>query len=89
MDSEILFSNFDVEKYNIVEKEELKKVLEENKTLKQKNEKLLKVIKFLNKLQLQAEDPSNNKVSTPKNIKLLTEINDSLKDLNKNLTKKN
>ena len=47
------------------------------------------VIKFLNKLQLQAEDPSNNKVSTPKNIKLLTEINDSLKDLNKNLTKKN
>ena len=47
------------------------------------------VIKFLNKLQLQAEDPTNNKVSTPKNIKLLTEINDSLKDLNKNLTKKN
>ena len=47
------------------------------------------VIKFLNKLKLQAEDPGNNKVSTPKNIKLLTEINDSLKDLNKNLTKKN
>jgi large conductance mechanosensitive channel len=47
------------------------------------------VIKFLNKLKVQAEDPDNNKVSTPKNIKLLTEINDSLKDLNKNLTKKN
>ena len=47
------------------------------------------VIRFLNKLKIQAEDPSNNKVSTPKNIKLLTEINDSLKDLNKNLTKKN
>ena len=47
------------------------------------------VIKFLNKLKIQAEDPANNKVSTPRNIKLLTEINDSLKDLNKNLTKKN
>ena len=47
------------------------------------------VIKFLNKLKLQAEDPGNNKVSTPKNIKLLTEINNSLKDLNKNLTNKN
>ena len=46
------------------------------------------VIKFLNRLQLQAEDTTNNKVSTPKNIKLLTEINESLKDLNKNLTKK-
>ena len=46
------------------------------------------VIKFLNKLKVQAEDPSNNKVSTPRNIKLLTDINDSLKDLNKNLTKK-
>ena len=46
------------------------------------------VIKFMNKIKLQAEDPSNNKVSTPKNIKLLTEINDSLKDLNENLTKK-
>ena len=47
------------------------------------------VIKFLNKLKIQAEDPTNKKVSTPRNIKLLTEINDSLKDLNKNLTKKN
>ena len=47
------------------------------------------VIKFLNKLKVQAEDPGNNKVSTPKNIKLLTEINNSLKDLNKNLTNKN
>ena len=46
------------------------------------------VIKFLIRLQLQAEDTTNNKVSTPKNIKLLTEINESLKDLNKNLTKK-
>ena len=46
------------------------------------------VIKFMNKIKLQAEDPSNNKVSTPRNIKLLTEINDSLKDLNENLTKK-
>ena len=47
------------------------------------------VIKFLNKLKIQAEDPTNKKVSTPRNIKLLTEINDSLKDLNKNLSKKN
>ena len=47
------------------------------------------VIKFMNRLQIQAEDPENEKVSTPKNIKLLTEINESLKDLNKNLTKKN
>ena len=47
------------------------------------------VIKFLNRLQLQAEDTTNDKVSTPKNIKLLTEINESLKDLNKNLNKKN
>ena len=47
------------------------------------------VIKFLNKLKIQAEDPTNKKISTPRNIKLLTEINDSLKDLNKNLTKKN
>jgi large conductance mechanosensitive channel len=47
------------------------------------------VIKFMNRLQIQAEDPENEKVSTPKNIKLLTEINESLKDLNTNLTKKN
>lgn len=47
------------------------------------------VIKFMNRLQIQAEDPENEKVSTPRNIKLLTEINESLKDLNKNLTKKN
>ncbi|MBL6655378.1 MAG: large conductance mechanosensitive channel protein MscL, partial [Flavobacteriaceae bacterium] len=47
------------------------------------------VIKFLNRLKLQAEDTNNDKVATPKNIKLLTEINESLKDLNKNLTKKN
>ena len=32
------------------------------------------VIKFLNKLKIQAEDPSNNKVSTPRNIKLLTRL---------------
>ena len=47
------------------------------------------VIKFLNKLKVQAEDPNNKKLSTPRNIMLLTEINDSLKDLNKNLIKKN
>ena len=47
------------------------------------------VIKFMNRLQIQAEDPENEKVSTPRNIKLLAEINESLKDLNKNLTKKN
>ena len=47
------------------------------------------VIKFMNRLQIQAEDPDNKKVPTPKNIKLLTEINESLKDLNKNLTSKN
>ena len=46
------------------------------------------VIKFLNKLKIQAEDPENEKVSTPRNIKLLNEINESLKNLNKNLTKR-
>ena len=47
------------------------------------------VIKFMNRLKIQAEDPENEKVSTPKNIKLLTEINESLKDLNKNFARKN
>lgn len=47
------------------------------------------VIKFMNRLKIQAEDPENEKVSTPKNIKLLTEINQSLKDLNKNFARKN
>jgi len=46
------------------------------------------VIKFLNKLKIQAEDPENEKVSTPRNIKLLNEINESLKNLNKNLKKR-
>ena len=40
MNSEILFSDIDVEKYNIVEKDELKKVLEENKTLNKKMKNL-------------------------------------------------
>jgi len=40
------------------------------------------VIKFLNKLKLKAEDPKDNSVKTPKNIELLTEINESLKELN-------
>lgn len=40
------------------------------------------VIKFLNKLKLKAEDPKDNSVKTPKNIELLTEINESLKEMN-------
>lgn len=40
------------------------------------------VIKFLNKLKLKAEDPTDKSVKTPKNIELLTEINQSLKEMN-------
>ncbi len=40
------------------------------------------VIKFLNKLKLKAEDPTDKSVKTPKNIELLTEINESLKEMN-------
>ena len=39
-------------------------------------------IKFLNKLKLKAEDPTDKSVKTPKNIELLTEINESLKEMN-------
>tara|TARA_Y100001935_G_C17140740_1_gene425444 strand:- start:277 stop:726 length:450 start_codon:yes stop_codon:yes gene_type:complete len=41
------------------------------------------VIKFINKLNKQAEDPKNRTVPTPKNIKLLIEMNELLKEQNK------
>jgi len=41
------------------------------------------VIKFINKLNKQAEDPKNQTVPTPKNIELLIEMNELLKEQNK------
>lgn len=41
------------------------------------------VIKFINKLNKQAEDPKNQTVPTPKNIELLLEMNELLKEQNK------
>jgi len=41
------------------------------------------VIKFINKLNKQAENPKDQTVPTPKNIKLLLEMNELLKEQNK------
>ena len=46
------------------------------------------VIKFINKLNQKAEDPKDQTVSTPRNIQLLTEMNELLRDLNKILKEK-
>ena len=46
------------------------------------------VIKFINKLNKKAEDPKDQTVSTPRNIQLLTEINELLKEQNKILKEK-
>ena len=46
------------------------------------------VIKFINKLNKKAEDPKDQTVSTPRNIQLLTEMNELLRDQNKILKEK-
>ena len=47
------------------------------------------VVKFINKLNRQAEDPKDKTVSTPKNIELLTKINVLLEEQNRLLKKQN
>ena len=46
------------------------------------------VIKFINKLNKKAEDPKDQSVSTPRNIQLLTEMNELLREQNKILKEK-
>ena len=47
------------------------------------------VIKFINKLNKQAENPKDQTVPTPKNIELLLEMNELLREQNKILKKNN
>ena len=47
------------------------------------------VVKFINKLNRQAEDPKDKTVSTPKNIELLTKMNVLLEEQNRLLKKTN
>ena len=46
------------------------------------------VVKFINRLNKKAEDPTDKTVSTPKNIQLLMEMNDLLKEQNRILKEK-
>ena len=46
------------------------------------------VVKFINRLNKKAEDPADKTVSTPKNIQLLMEMNDLLKEQNRILKEK-
>ena len=46
------------------------------------------VIKFINKLNKKAEDPKDQTVSTPRDIQLLTEMNELLREQNKILKEK-
>ena len=46
------------------------------------------VVKFINKLNKKAEDPKDNSVSTPKNIELLTKMNNLLEEQNQLLKSK-
>lgn len=46
------------------------------------------VIKFINKLNKKAEDPKDQTVSTPRNIQLLVEMNELLREQNKILKEK-
>ena len=46
------------------------------------------VVKFINRLNKKAEDPSDKTISTPKNIQLLMDMNDLLKEQNKILKQK-
>ena len=41
------------------------------------------VVKFINRLNKKAEDPSDTTISTPKNIQLLMDMNELLKEQNK------
>ena len=47
------------------------------------------VVKFINRLNKKAEDPSDKTISTPKNIQLLMDMNELLKEQNKILKQKN
>ena len=40
-------------------------------------------IKFMNNLRIKAEDTNDKSIKTPKNIELLNEINETLKEMNK------
>ena len=46
------------------------------------------VVKFINRLNKKAEDPADKTVSTPKNIQLLMDMNDLLKEQNRILREK-
>ena len=46
------------------------------------------VVKFINRLNKKAEDPADKTISTPKNIQLLMDMNELLKEQNKILKQK-
>ena len=46
------------------------------------------VVKFINRLNKKAEDPADKTVSTPKNIQLLMDMNELLKEQNRILKEK-
>jgi large conductance mechanosensitive channel len=46
------------------------------------------VVKFINRLNKKAEDPSDKTISTPKNIQLMMDMNELLKEQNKILKQK-
>ena len=46
------------------------------------------VVKFINRLNQKAEDPTDKTISTPKNIQLLMDMNELLKEQNKILREK-
>ena len=46
------------------------------------------VVKFINRLNKQAEDPSDKTISTPKNIQLLMDMNSLLEEQNRILKEK-
>ncbi len=46
------------------------------------------VIRFMNRFRAQAQDPKNKKVVTPKDIELLSNLNDLMKEQNELLRKK-
>ena len=46
------------------------------------------VVKFINRLNKKAEDPADKTISTPKNIQLLMDMNDLLKEQNRILKEK-
>ena len=46
------------------------------------------VVKFINRLNQKAEDPTDKTISTPKNIQLLMDMNELLREQNKILSEK-